>query len=316
MDLKVFEPQELHAVLRALRNVAVANDSFTDAERDLITTLARLHDMDIEPSSLEPITYEELARVVVDPHRRKRAVQLAIVTALVEGEPPAETEASVRELANALGIDEGGVDVLFEVSRGRALIARFDMVRRARRSMRRMKGFPGMFRFLMPLLGLGGSNPEAAARYRALEHCAPGTLGRAVFDHFDDNGFAFPGELKGFPEFGIFHDIGHVISGYSTDPQGEIQQAAFQAGFVRRDGFVFLLFGILQFHLAMRITPVAQGYQGLFDVELVLRALQRGAACKVDFTQGYDLFGNKDRPLEEIRRELGVPPLEAVALAS
>jgi hypothetical protein len=45
--------------------------------------------------------------------------------------------------------------------------------------------------------------------------------------------------------------LGHVLSGYDTDPDGEIQQAAFQAGFVRKDGFMFLFFGIAQFHLGL-----------------------------------------------------------------
>jgi hypothetical protein len=107
----------------------------------------------------------------------------------------------------------------------------------------------------------------------------------------------------------VFHDLGHVLAGYGTDPQSEIQQAAFQAGYARHDGFSFLLFGILQFHIGMRITPVARGYEGLFDVPLVLTALARGAACKADLSEGYDLFANKDRPLDEVRDELGIPPL-------
>ena len=114
----------------------------------------------------------------------------------------------------------------------------------------------------------------------------------------------------------VFHDLGHVLAGYATDPQGEIQQAAFQSGFARQDGFAVLLFGILQFHVGMRITPVAKGYKGLFDVPLVLTALQRGAACKVDLTQGYDVFANKDRALDDVRAELGIPPLQVVAKAS
>jgi hypothetical protein len=38
-------------------------------------------------------------------------------------------------------------------------------------------------------------------------------------------------------ERGIFHDVGHVLAGHPTDARGEIQQAAFQAGFTRKDGF-------------------------------------------------------------------------------
>lgn len=124
---------------------------------------------------------------------------------------------------------------------------------------------------------------------------------------FRENDFKFPGELGGMPL--PFHDIGHVLAGYGTDPQSELQQAAFQAGFARRDGFTFLLFGIMQFHLGLKVTPVADGHHGLFDVPRVIEALGRGAACKVDFTQGYDLFADQDRPVEEVRRHLGITPL-------
>ena len=44
-----------------------------------------------------------------------------------------------------------------------------------------------------------------------------------------------------------------------------------------------------------------------FDVNQISITPERAKA--VDFSQGYDLFGNKDRMLEEVRAELGVPPL-------
>ena len=304
MDIQIFPTHELIIVLRALRNVAAANDRFTDAERALLEGVARIHAMDVDADELDPISADEVARVIVDPHRRKRVVQLAIVMALVEGTPAAVTENAVRELAAALGLDEEGLEVLYEVAHGRAFLARVDMFRRVRRFLGKTRNFPGFVRIALPFLGVG--DEETAAAYRALGQCAPGTFGRALHGHFVDNGFKFPGEPAGIPL--IFHDAGHVLSGYSTDPQGEIQQAAFQAGFARRDGFLFLLFGILQFHIGMRITPIAKGYKGLFDVSLVLDALRRGAACRIDLSEAFDVFALKDRPVDELRSELGIPP--------
>lgn len=314
MDLKIFTPQELDVVLRALRHVVLVNDRFTDAERALIKGVGRIHQVEVLADALEPISFDEVSRVLTDPHRRKRAVQLAIVTALVEGTPSPVTESAVRELATALGLDEAGLEVLYEVTHGRAMLARIDMVRRVGSFIRSAKDFPGILKFVPTILGFGSGNEPLAASYRALASSAPGTLGRAVYDHFVENEFKFPGEPGGIPM--VFHDLGHVLSGYPTDPQGEIQQAAFQAGFARRDGFSFLLFGILQFHTGLRITPVAKGYHGLFDVPLVLTALQRGASCKVDLSEDFDIFAHKDRPLEAVRAELGIPPLRAVAKAS
>ncbi len=299
-------------MLRSLRHIAIANDRFTDAERALIEGIARIHEIEIDADSLEPISLAELAATVTAPHPRKRAIQLAIVTALIEGTPTYRTECAVRELASAFGLDEEGLDVLYEMTHGRAFLARVDMLRRLSRFMRHVDGFPGMLKFALPMLGIGG-NERVAASYRALEACPHGSFGRALFDHFVDNEFKFPGEPGGVPM--VFHDVGHVLAGYGTDPQGEIQQAAFQAGFARRDGFSFLLFGILQFHLELRITPIAKGYRGLFDVPRVLTALHRGASCNVDLSEGFDAFSYRDRPLDEVREELGIPQLVSVAKA-
>lgn len=313
MDIKVFSQQELKLVLGALRNVVAANERFTDAERALIEGVALIHGVALDADDLPPVAFSDVARAVVDSHRRKRAVQLALVAALVEGPPSIETNAAVRNFAQALELDEEGLAVLHEVAHGHAFWARLDMVRRVRRFIANSSQFPGFLDFALPALGVW-TNGALAATYSELERCRTGSLGRAVYEHFIDNGFKFPGEAGGIPM--VFHDIGHVLSGYDTDPQGEIQQAAFQAGFARRDGFSFLLFGILQFHIGLRITPVAKGYQGLFDVPLVLTALGRGASCTVDLSENYDLFADKDRPLEEVRARLRIPPLASAQRAA
>lgn len=308
MDIKVFSPGELEAVLGALLGVATADDSFTRAERDFVDTIARLHGAEVDIDALRPISGAELATVVRDPHRRKRAVQLAIILALVEGDPEGSTEHAVRELASELGIEDEGVKVLYDMSHGHTMIARIEMVRRVSRSIRTVDGFPGFFKTAMQALGVAPEDHALAERYQALGALPADSFGHAFFTHYRKNGFPLPGEKRGASAI-VFHDVGHVLSGYDVDPEGEIQQAAFQAGFRRSDGFLFLLFGVLQFHLGLRITPVAKGQRGLFDVKRVLRAAERGAACKVDFGAGFDLFEHASKPLDELRRELGVPPL-------
>ncbi|MEY2931324.1 MAG: hypothetical protein RL033_2073 [Pseudomonadota bacterium] len=306
MDIQIFHPNELEPVLRMLRTVAVANDAFTEAEREFVQSIARIHGSSVDVDALETIELEELASVLVDPHRRKRAVQLAIVLALVEGTPEEGTERAVRALARTLGIAESGVEVLYDISQGHTLRARLAMMRRMRDTVRQNHAFPGFFKTAMQALGLAGEDSALAARYEALGASPPGSFGRAVYSHFRQNHFPFPGEKHGFSAI-VFHDLGHVLSGYDTDPEGEIQQAAFQAGFKRQDGFFFLLFGVLQFHLGVQVTPIAQPQRGLFDVKRVLRAVERGAACKVDLGAGFDPFAYADLPLEQVRAELGIP---------
>lgn len=102
------------------------------------------------------------------------------MTALVEGTPSAARLAAVRGLADALETPEAGLAVLYELSHGRALLARFDMVRRIRGVLTAQKNFPGYLKFLEPLLGVGGQDRAVAARYQALAHCHAGSLGQGL----------------------------------------------------------------------------------------------------------------------------------------
>jgi ubiquinone biosynthesis protein Coq4 len=169
------------------------------------------------------------------------------------------------------------------------------------------EGFAGIRKMLAPFTG--SEDAEVAWKYKSLGLLPEGTFGRTYWEHCTRRRFSFPGEKGGIPERVVFHDFGHVLSGYDTNPEGEIQQGAFQAGFVRTDGFAYLLFAIIQFHLGVKITPVAEGETGLFDVAKVLRAAQRGAACKVDLSDRWDPFAVADAPLEQLRAEYGIPAL-------
>lgn len=308
MDVRIFDPSELPLVLGALREVALANDVFSEPEAELIEGLALLHGQPLRAADLPRTSLDELGRAVTDPHRRKRAVQLAIIMSLVEGQPEETSVQAVRRMAETLEVPEQGLRVLDRVAHERAMLARFDMVRRVQRFVRH-NGGPSFLRVAVPsLLGLG-QDAEVAARYRALADFPEETLGRGLYEHYRQHDFALPGEKGGLPELMLFHDVGHVVAGYGVDPQGEIQQAAFQAGYARNDGFVFLLFGILQFHIGLRVTPVAKGERGYFDVPKVLTALSRGASCKIDFSDHFDFFRHAPERLDVLRACWQVPPL-------
>ena len=84
--------------------------------------------------------------------------------------------------------------------------------------------------------------------------------------------------------------------------------ASFHAGPRRKEPFFFIFF-VLQFHLGVQMTPTAPSKHGNFDPHKVLVALQRGAACKIDPTDGWDPWPLMNRPLDELRAEYGIPPL-------
>jgi hypothetical protein len=195
--------------------------------------------------------------------------------------------------------------------------ARFDIGRRfwARakvEELTRQKGLGWLSRALAALAGLR-EDKATATRFRELESAPRGSLGRAYFDFIVENQLGFPGE-KGSPPEGIaLHDLTHVLSGYGTDPDGEMQVLASHAGCRRedKDPFSFLMFGLAQFHIGLRISPVVPGYRGSLDPGRVLRALQRGAACTIDPTDGWAPWPVMHRPLDELRAQYRIAPLEA-----
>jgi hypothetical protein len=309
MDLAIFTHDELSTAVRALKWVALAEGATGPAERQLFSVLAELHGASVNIDALEPIDPAQVARAIADPHHRKRLVQLALVTALTSSEVTPAKEARVAALAAALDIPERGLKVLHDLAQGSLLLTRFDV---SRRLLPRFvgaayvdEGLTGVHKLVAPLLK-GGEDSEVAFRYKRLGLLPEGTLGRAFWEHCTARGFAFPGERGGIPERMVFHDFGHVLAGYDTDPQGEIQQGAFQAGFMRQDGFIFLLFVIVHFHHGVQITPAAEPQRGLFNVPKVMRAVARGAACKVDLSDHWTPWEVVELPLEEVRARYGI----------
>jgi hypothetical protein len=309
MDIAVFQPHELPIALGAVRAV---DPEPTPAQDRFLAAIARLHRASLDPRALPAPSPAETADAIFDPHRRKRLLQLALVMTTIDGNVARETVANVAGLARALGVDEGGVSTLHRLASHHDVLVRFDLMRRVGGRLVgtawRDEGWSGVGKVLSTAFG-GKDDPELARRYNRLGLLPEGTFGRALWEHWISRDFAMPGQKNGIPEIAIFHDLGHVLAGYDTDPESELQQAAFQAGFVRNDGFMFLLFAIAQFHLGIKITPVADAEVGYLDIDKVMTALARGAACNVDLSDHWDCWAHFPRPLEDVRAELCIPPL-------
>jgi tellurite resistance protein len=320
MELAFLKPQQVPVALAALQSVARSDGTLTDPERSLLDLVAEIHGTRVERDALPALDPGSLAAQVNDPHQRKRLVQMAVVMAMVDGDVSLDQEKAVRTIADALEVDEASLKVLHDVVNDSKLLTRVHMMRRIMGRFvdeaREREGLAGVKKFLGPLFVGGGEDPQLAWRYKQLGLLPEGTLGRAYWEFCTSRRFGFPGEPGGLPERMIFHDFGHVLSGYDTDAEGEMQQGAFQAGFIRTDGFSFLLFVIVQFHLGIKVTPIAEARSGLLDVRKLIRAAERGAACRDDLSARWDHWAWVEMPLKEVRARLGIPPPDASPLAA
>jgi uncharacterized tellurite resistance protein B-like protein len=311
--MNVFEigPEAAIAALRALRTVARADGKEADLERKMIEVCARLYGHpNVDLDALESIEPAALAAAITDPTDRLRVVQACLLMGLADGEADRNESRTIAAFAKALGVDEKRLSVFAKLAAGARLGARVDFMRHSMfPQMKRAlegAGLAWAIKFLVLRVATSNEDSELAWRYRRLGLLPDGTLGRRYWAHMRENRFAFPGEIGGAPEFAVQHDITHVLSGFSTDPAGEMQIAAFTAGMKREDPFTFCFFPLLQFHAGLQIQPVVAPATGAFDPEKFARAHARGNAMKIDLTSGWDHWPHMERPFEDVAKDLGL----------
>ena len=242
-------------------------------------------------------------------------MQGLVVMALIDEKTSRDEIDHVEQFAQALDVAAPEVTNLRHVLKGEILLLRLDLVRRfwLRQKVAEawnQEGIKGLYKFVRGMMGRY-ENKELAARYQALEHYPAGSLGRSYWEYCRKNGFALPGEKGGAPEQILFHDCAHILSGYGTAPEEEVQVACFSAGFQRREPWLFVFFVLLQFHVGIRMTPITKARTGLFDPEKAMIAIRRGAAMNIDLNNGWDYWPVMDEQVEELRRRYNILPIEA-----
>lgn len=302
--------------LRAMKMVAGAPGQLAAPARNLLDAAQRVilrteHAID----ELAPISPEELAAGLTEPGLREQLVHGMLVMSLTSGVPPERQIAVVERFAAALGVASPFLRDLQRLAQRQMLVFRLDFLRRGHIAdmLRQQYEDSGLLGTIKAVLGLRGiyEDPALAEPYHALAELPAGTLGRAVWEHYRGHGFAFPGERFGFPEAGVYHDMAHILGGYGTDPQGELQIGAFVTGFRRRDPIAVLLFVMLTFSAGVNVTPLPQPFsEGLLATpglaERMLHALERGSRMNTDLSDHWDFWPYVARPLDEVRRALNI----------
>lgn len=309
------EPGPARVALRAMKMVADANGTVADRESALMSAVANALGIALDAEPLAPVTPDDVARAFPDPLWRRRVVQAMVATSMIDGEVIAGEHRIIERFATALDIDDPWVRNLERVVEGDLLRLRVDIVRRmpfARQLVKEMwdeKGIRGLYHLFNVVRSKGNPDPELAWRYKQLGLLSENTLGRHFWVHMTERKLPFPGEPGGFLEELVQHDLTHVLTGYDTDPAGEAQVAAFNAGFKHEDPFAPLFMVLTMFQLGLHTLPVVQPAKLQIDPDALVRAMARGAAANQDPTEkGWDYWPLMPLPLDEARARLGISP--------
>ncbi len=296
-------PKQAPVALAALR-AAVASD----AGRDWLALEASQCGYAGDLEALGPVDLAALAAALPDPTARAALVQRCVIVAMLAGDISAEALAQLRRVARALSVDEPALHQLHLYRAGHFRRLTLDVGRRSfvASKVKRIwkeEGLGGVWRFA--LQSRGAANPPLAARYVALEALGPDTLGGALVRHFRRSGFALPGEPKSSPEALLFHDLGHVLTGFGTDPEGEVQMGGFEAGYMGEDAFSITVFALFLFHLGAPIVPNPPRARGRFAVAPYTAARDLGRRLNTDLRY-WDPWPHMEAPVATVRAQLAL----------
>ena len=329
------DPEEVRLVARGIATAVAPETGLSDVQADLLEAIATaLTGVSVDYRSLEPLGPDALADVLAarDLGYRQRIVHHMVLGELVLRPIPTVVAHRVAKYAEALGVHDNFVRVARRFAQGAYGLAWMDLQRSGFVEHVRDAGDePGEHGVLegptsTPAAFEAHLDPDLAARWDAFAELPPESLGRAVWEMYVGRGFGIPGTPGGAPVYLAQHDFVHVLADYGTNLKGELEVFAF-IGRADPDpkGFAWLatLTGLFEtgyitstgfFDRDVRERVVqAPGMQ-----QRVADAIRRGKRVAEHY--GTDLFevdyyALAQRPVDEVRDMLSVPPKSAGALA-
>ena len=262
------------------------------------------------PNSVPPQLPVDLSGLITDQRQRQEVMQLFTLLAFLEPQLEPQKVTLLHQLAQQLQIEPAVMADLEEVCRGHVLQAFGDLYRRTFRDLNNDGMVQGYARFILPMLGMGLDQTHRQ-RYAALEQATPGSFGAALHHYYVQNGFPYPGSRQGLPyDYVATHDVHHVIGGYATDPDGELQVLGFSMGLLPDHALLIAIPALLQFQMGIAdplAGSVAPKLKDQLQAPTFAAALQRGSEVIGPIRNlHWDFWTWIDRPLEDVRHELNV----------
>jgi hypothetical protein len=330
---------------RAFATAPAPDGGLTRVQRAVINALIdSMTGVQLDVATLEPLGPQEFAESIRnrDLAFRRRMVQSMLLNEMLLVPIPPEVTARVEAYAQWLGADDDAMTDMMRVVRriasGSLGLALMDFQRSG--YFEELLAQPPEHLHLSRALDDAWDSVRADealyARWAALEHCPDGSLGQGVWRFYRARGFTFPGRPDSAPPNLAQHDWVHVLADYGSAVESEIEVF----GLIARcndDPRAFSL-------LAMVLGLFETGYlfdaaKGFFEYDrghlsrdidrMAVRladAMYRGAMLAWHVNDTYpgrstdllttDWFEHADRPLDEVRAELGLLPRSARAVAA
>jgi hypothetical protein len=340
-DLEVPGRDEVVTMGRAFASAARPDDGITPVQRAVLNALIEsMTGFEVDVAELEPLGPGEFAEGLRGRNLafRTRMVQSMLLAEMLLVPIPPEVTARVESYAQWLGVADDMLRVVRRIANGSLGLALIDFERSGyfQELLEQPPEHLHTASALSDAWDKACDDDELFGRWAALEHCPDGSLGQAVWRFYRARGFTFPGRPDSAPPNLAQHDWIHVLADYGSTVESEIEVF----GLIARcndDPQAFSL-------LAMVLGLFETGYlfdaaKGFFEYDrghlssdvdrMSIRladAMYRGAmlAWHVNDTDpgrstdllATDWFAHADRPIEDVRAELGLRPRSERAIAA
>ena len=312
---------DAHLVLGMVKAAFAPAGGLDELQEEILGAIARsLYGLDLADVAIASDAEVQAA----SQEERLHAVHLMVVLEFVEHPLGEGVEVPVEEYAHGLGISLTLLRDARSLARGHFAWMYLDLQRHSWYEEETIKEslrgrWEELIRSKLAYTGIA-TDRAIADKWRALRDCPEGSWGKAVADFYDRHGFPFPGERFGIYELGARHDWVHVLAGYETTPEGELDVFAFIAASMTDERGLVLLaltLGIFQNgsirHVAGKRVKNARSDTLTDDgaVDRWVEAFRRGEVATTDVMGSVDMFVHKEEPLDDVRTRFCVVPVRA-----
>jgi hypothetical protein len=332
---------EVRVMARAFATASAPEGGLTPVQRAVLNALIEsMTGVVVDAGEVEPLGPEEFAESLRARNAafRTRMVQAMLLAEMLLVPIPPDVTARVESYARCLRVGDDMMRVVRRIASGSLGLALIDFERSG--YFERMLAEPPdhlhTTRALSDAWQLAVDDRALFDRWAALEHCPEGSLGLGVWRFYRARGFTFPGRPESAPPSLAQHDWIHVLAGYGSTVESEIEVF----GLIARANDDPQGFSLLAMVLGLFETGYLFGAaRGFFsydrghlsgDVDRMsvrlADAMYRGAmlAWHLDDTGrgdqtdllATDWFVHAHRPLEEVRAEFGLLPRSQRAVAA
>ena len=265
----------------------------------------------INLNHLEGIKPAAISEQISDKSKREQLLQILILIPYVDMKVDTKMVTIVDKFADHLEIHPQTIKDLHRVRDNHLKRLLLDYGRRSLGEFLGLDSAPKVIKGVITMFHQAIGDRAVSERYQQLESYPEGSLGHTLFHWYRDRNWALPGEKKSTSELLLNHDCCHILGGFNTDVQGEMNVAAFQAGLFD-DGFGFesLLEVMLDFHLGKAFSTVGNiipPSTGAFHPNDAIAGYEKGLACNVNLIRDLDFWSEADQPVLTLRDKFNIP---------